>query len=144
VDEKSLAQGERTVLRVGSAEESTVEGGTPKRQGARRKVARLHLYLQWLTRGVNLRIGYVDLRYGSSFEELADLGQRTDRREVASVPPIKPLLMMLRLRYGQVTHVLSVECVEELHLEPCDDYTLRKQPLQGGGVLYRTFSPLLL
>ena len=41
-----------------------------------------------LTRGVDLFIGYVDLRYGSSFEELTDLSQRPDRREVAPVRPI--------------------------------------------------------
>ena len=30
-------------------------------------------HLQWLTRGVDLFVGYVDLRYSCSFEELADL-----------------------------------------------------------------------
>ena len=41
-----------------------------------------------LTSGVDLLIGYVDLRYGCSFKELADLSQRTNRREVAPVRPI--------------------------------------------------------
>jgi hypothetical protein len=44
--------------------------------------------LAQLTRGVDLLIGYVDLRYGCPFEELADLSQLTDRREMASVRPI--------------------------------------------------------
>ena len=44
--------------------------------------------LAQLTRGVDLLLGYVDLRYGCPFEELADLSQRPDRREVAPVRPI--------------------------------------------------------
>ncbi len=64
-------------------------GGPPKRHSAKEGRAILRtMSLGRLTRGVDLLICYVDLRYGPSFEELADLGQRPDRREVASVGPI--------------------------------------------------------
>jgi hypothetical protein len=60
-----------------------------KTTGAGRKAAILQpISLGWLTRGVDLLICYVDLRYGCPFEELADLSQLTDRREVAPVRPI--------------------------------------------------------
>jgi hypothetical protein len=62
--------------------------GTPKRQGAGRQLFLHTISLARLTCGVDLLIGYVDLGYGSSFEELADLSQRPDRREMASVRPI--------------------------------------------------------
>jgi hypothetical protein len=54
-------------------------GGTPKRQRARKEGrAILHpISLGRLTRGVDLLLGYVDLRYGSSFEELAHLSRPT-------------------------------------------------------------------
>jgi hypothetical protein len=65
-------------------------GGTPiRRRGRKDSSAFLSTpSLTQLTRGVDLLIGYVDLRYGCSFEELADLSQRADRREVAPVRPI--------------------------------------------------------
>src|SRR5829696_1621413 len=49
--------------------------------------------------------------------------------------------MVLRLRDGQLTtHVLCVKCLEELYFEPCEDYSLGKQPLQGRAVFPATSS----
>ena len=65
-------------------------GGTSKRDRGAGKEGSYPspISLGRLTRGVDLLIGYVDLRYGRSFQELAHLSQRPDRREVASVRPI--------------------------------------------------------
>ena len=43
--------------------------------GTERKAAIFHTISLTLTGSVDLLIGYVDLRYGCSFEELADLSQ---------------------------------------------------------------------
>src|SRR5215213_8684036 len=93
-------------------------------------------HLQWLIHGVDLLIGYVDLRYGCPFQELADLSQRTDRRKVAPISLVQPLLMVAALSDGHTPgHGARVEALEELNLEPGGHDPLCKKPLQGGGVL---------
>src|SRR5215213_15453 len=88
------------------------------------------LSLARLTRGVDLLIGYVDLRYGCTFEELAHLSQRTDRREVAPISPVQPLLMVAALSDSHTLgHAARVEALKELNLEPGSHDPLCKKPL---------------
>ena len=88
------------------------------------------LSLVRLTRGIDLFIGYVDLRYGSSFEELAHLSQRADRREVAPISLVQPLLMVAALSDGHTLgHDARVEALKELNLEPGGHDPLCKKPL---------------
>ena len=84
-----------------------------------------------LTRSVDLLIGYVDLRYGSSFEELAHLSQRPDRREVAPISLVQPLLMVAALSdsHTPLGHAARVEALKELNLEPGSHHPLCKKPL---------------
>jgi hypothetical protein len=85
-----------------------------------------------LTRGVDLLLSYVDLRYGRSFEELAHLSQRPDRREVAPISLVQPLLMEAALSDGHTTflgHAARVEALKELNLEPGGHDPLGKKPL---------------
>src|SRR5215213_7604837 len=83
-----------------------------------------------LTRGVDLLIGYVDLRYGCPFEELADLSQRADRRKVAPISLVQPLLMVAALSDGHTLgHAARIEALEELNLEPGGHNPLGKKPL---------------
>src|SRR5215208_3777515 len=88
------------------------------------------LSLVRLTRSVDLLIGYVDLRYGSSFEELAHLSQRPDRREVAPISLVQPLLMVAALSNSRTLgHAARVEGLKELNLEPGSHDPLCKKPL---------------
>ena len=86
--------------------------------------------LAQLTCGVDLLLGYVDLRYGRSFKELAHLSQRPDRREVAPISLVQPLLMEAALSDGHTLgHAARVEALKELNLEPGGHDPLGKKPL---------------
>src|SRR5829696_3374893 len=89
-------------------------------EGPGRKATILHtISLAWLTCGVDLFIGYVDLCYDCTFEELAHLSQRTDRRKVAPIGLVEPLLMEAALSEGHTLgEAARVEALKELNLQP--------------------------
>jgi hypothetical protein len=79
---------------------------------------------------VDLLLGYVDLHCRA---HLAYLGQRLDGREMAPVGPVYALLVELALRDCQFVHVLGVECLEIVQLQPRRRDPLHEQLLQGDG-----------